>query len=61
MTNVNINGVSRPMTAEEQAEFDAQQTAWNNGSADRKLAEIKSIRLQKLKLKKNGLKSIKNQ
>ena len=48
MTTVNINGVSREMTTEEQAEFDALQTAWNNGSADRKLAEIKSIRLQKL-------------
>ena len=36
------------MTAEEQAEFDAQQTAWNSKSADRKLAEIKRIRLQKL-------------
>ena len=48
MTTVNINGVSREMTTEEQAEFDALQTAWNNGSADRKLAEIKQIRLQKL-------------
>jgi len=49
MTNVNINGVSRQMTAEEQAEFDAQQTAWNSKSAERKLAEIKRIRLQRLK------------
>ena len=48
MTNVNINGVSRKMTAEEQAEFDAQQTAWNSKSAERKLAEIRSIRNQKL-------------
>jgi len=48
MTNVNINGVSRQMTAEEQAEFDAQQTAWNSKSAERKLAEIKRIRNQKL-------------
>ncbi len=48
MTNVNINGVSRKMTAEEQAEFDAQQTAWNSKSAERKLAEIKQIRNQKL-------------
>tara|TARA_Y100001951_G_C11226357_1_gene231954 strand:+ start:542 stop:856 length:315 start_codon:yes stop_codon:yes gene_type:complete len=48
MTNVNINGVSRKMTAEEQAEFDAQQTAWNNKSAERKLAEIRQIRNQKL-------------
>ena len=48
MTNVNINGVSRKMTAEEQAEFDAQQTAWNSKSAERKLAEIRQIRNQKL-------------
>ena len=48
MTTVNINGVSREMTAEEQAEFNAQQTAWNSKSADRKLTEIKSIRNQKL-------------
>ena len=48
MTNVNINGVSREMTAEEQAEFDAQQTTWNSKSAERKLAEIRSIRNQKL-------------
>ena len=48
MTNVNINGVSRPMTAEEQAEFDAQQIAWNNAKPTRQLAEIRSIRNQKL-------------
>jgi len=48
MTTININGVSREMTAEEQAEFDAQQTVWNNASSDRKLTEIKSIRNQKL-------------
>ena len=48
MTTININGVSREMTAEEQAEFDAQQTVWNNASANRKLTEIKSIRNQKL-------------
>jgi len=48
MTKINYNGVSRDMTAEEQAIFDAQQTAWNSKSAERKLAEIKRIRLQKL-------------
>ena len=48
MTTVNINGVSREMTADEQAEFNAQQIAWNNKSAEKKLAEIKRIRLQKL-------------
>ena len=35
-------------TAEEEAEFDALEKAWNDASADRKLEEIKQIRLQKL-------------
>jgi predicted ribosome quality control (RQC) complex YloA/Tae2 family protein len=48
MGTVNINGVSREMTADEQAEFNAQQTAWNSKSAKRKLAEIRRIRNQKL-------------
>ena len=48
MTTVNINGVSREMTADEQAEYNAQQVAWNSKSAERKLTEIKQIRLQKL-------------
>ena len=48
MTTVNINGVSRDMTVEEQAEFDTQQTDWNSKSAERKLAEIRKIRNQKL-------------
>jgi len=48
MTNVNINGVSRPMTAEEQAEFDAQELSWNNAKPTRQLAYIREIRNQKL-------------
>ncbi len=48
MTKIHVNGIDRDMTAEEQAVFDAQQTSWNSKSADRKLAEIKRIRLQKL-------------
>ena len=48
MTKVNYNGVSRDMTAEEQAQYDKDQLAWNNKSVERKLAEIKRIRLQKL-------------
>ena len=36
-------------TAEEEAEWDAIQTAWNSKKADRKLAQIKQIRLEKLK------------
>ena len=49
MTNLSINGVSRPMTAEEQAEYDANCAAWDSKSAERKLTEIKEIRLNKLK------------
>ena len=48
MTKILENGVVRNATVEEQAEFDAREKAWNDTSADRKLAEIKNIRLQKL-------------
>ena len=48
MTKILENGVVRDATAEEQAEFDAREKAWNDTSATRKLAEIKQIRLQKL-------------
>jgi hypothetical protein len=48
MTKVNINGVSRDMTAEEQAAYDAQQKAYVDGSEARKLEEIKKVRLEKL-------------
>lgn len=50
MTKVNINGVSRDMTAEEQAAYDAQQTTHANGSEARKLEEIKKIRLVRLEV-----------
>jgi hypothetical protein len=43
-----IDGL-RNATAEETTEIDARNTEWNNSSTNRKLAEIKSIRLQKLK------------
>ena len=36
------------ITGEELTKLEADITAWNNGSADRKLKEIKQIRLQKL-------------
>lgn len=48
MTKIAINNVVREMTAEEQAEHDARQQAYIDDSANRKLAEIKEIRLQKL-------------
>jgi len=35
-------------TAEEEAQRDAEDKAWNDESATRKLAEIKQIRLEKL-------------
>tara|TARA_E500000178_G_scaffold199486_1_gene197499 strand:+ start:234 stop:551 length:318 start_codon:yes stop_codon:yes gene_type:complete len=43
-----INGIVRDLTIEEQAEYEARNTAWENESANRKLAQIKQIRLQKL-------------
>jgi len=48
MTKINVNGIIRDMTAEEQAEHDARKTAAANGSKDRKLEKIKELRLRKL-------------
>jgi len=48
MSKVISNNIIRDATAEEQAEIDARNTAWNNNSANRKLGWIKEIRLQKL-------------
>jgi len=42
------NGIEIELTADELAEYNAKQTAWNNASADRKLAQIKSLRLERL-------------
>lgn len=36
------------LTTNEQTEYDARQTAWENGSAKRKLTQIKQMRLEKL-------------
>ena len=44
-----VNGIKVNLTESEIAEFNAEKTAWENGSKDRKLVEIKNIRLQKLK------------
>jgi len=44
-----VDGIVRDLTAEEQAEYEARNTAWENESADRKLTEIKEIRLNFLK------------
>ena len=43
-----VDGIVRDLTAEEQAEYEARNTAWNNESENRKLEQIKKIRLQKL-------------
>jgi siroheme synthase len=43
MTTVNIDGVSRDMTAEEQAEYNTRQTTWE--TSGRKNLKIKSVRL----------------
>ena len=45
----NINGVEVDFTPEEEAIKDAEAKAWNDARADRKLAQIKEIRNQKLK------------
>ena len=49
MTKIAINDVVRDMTAEEQAEYDARQQAYIDDGANRKLTEIKQIRLERLK------------
>ena len=43
-----MNNVKVQFTAEEEAERDAQEKAWNDKKGERKLAEIKQIRLNKL-------------
>ena len=49
MTKIAINDIVREMTAEEQAVYDARQQAYIDDGANRKLTQIKQIRLQKLK------------
>ena len=47
---ITSNGVEKiEITGEESTKLEADITAWNNASADRKLAKIKQIRLEKLK------------
>jgi hypothetical protein len=48
MTKQYINGVLVDLTTAEQLEYDNMQLDWKNKSNERKLAEIKSLRLQKL-------------
>ena len=49
MTKIAINDVVREMTAEEQAAYDARQQAYIDDGPNRKLTQIKKIRLEKLK------------
>ena len=40
----NINGVQVPFTAEEEAQRDAEEQAWNNGAFDRAIADLRQRR-----------------
>ena len=40
----NINGVQVPFTAEEEAQRDAEEQAWNNGAFDRAMADLRQRR-----------------
>ena len=44
-----IQGKDVPFTAEEEAQWDARETEWNNNAVNRKLDSVKEIRLRKLK------------
>tara|TARA_R110000824_G_C14846156_1_gene639580 strand:+ start:204 stop:527 length:324 start_codon:yes stop_codon:yes gene_type:complete len=48
MTKITTPDGQRDMTAEEQAKYDARQTAWDNASATRKLTRIKFLRQERL-------------
>ena len=48
MTKQYINGVLVDLTTAEQLEYDNMQLDWQNKSTERKLAQIKEIRLEKL-------------
>tara|TARA_R100000995_G_scaffold43678_1_gene20423 strand:- start:206 stop:523 length:318 start_codon:yes stop_codon:yes gene_type:complete len=48
MTKIAINDIVREMTAEEQAVYDARQQAYIDDGPNRKLTQIKEIRLEKL-------------
>ena len=49
MTKININGVIRDYTAEEQAEYDAKKAKLTLTEAQMKLQTIKDMRLLRLK------------
>jgi len=45
----NINGVQIPFTAEEEAQRDAEEQAWNDGAFDRAMADLRQRRDSLLK------------
>ena len=45
----NINGVQVPFTAQEEADRDAEETAWTNGAFDRAMADLRQRRDSLLK------------
>ena len=45
----NINGVQVPFTAEEEAQRDAEEQAWNDGAFDRAMADLRQKRDSLLK------------
>ena len=48
MSKIHVNGVTRDATSEEQAWLDDLQTTYTNDAPNRKIAEIRKIRNQKL-------------
>ena len=48
MVQININGINREMTAEEQAEYDQVQSDFNATKKENKLRQIRALRNQKL-------------
>jgi len=48
MVQININGINREMTAEEQEEYDQVQSDFNATKKENKLRQIRAMRNQKL-------------
>ena len=44
-----VDGIVRDLTAEEQAEYEARNKAWEDSKTDRQLKQIKEMRLDFLK------------
>ena len=48
MGKITINGITREMTADEQLAYNLKVADWNSKSSERKLDEIKELRLERL-------------